>query len=472
MLAARVLKPHGAGGSRFQRIVDRSFDRVSAAYGRRVASTLNYRPVTLMIVAALSARWSSSSSTPRASSRRRRTSASCSRIVNAPAYATSDYTEAFIEEGRRRDRGRAGGRHALLGRRLRRHQHRLRRLRPGAVERARPQPGGGAAGRAGAASTRSPACRPSSSRRRRCRAPAAACRCNTSSARPATPTRSSRSPRRSRTAPRRAAASSSCRTRSSFTQPQALRHHRPRPRRGARRRGQRDRHDADGAGRRRLGLEVRPRQPQLRRHHAGRRALDRFNPESLGAYYVRSASGAMVPLSAVITVETQRRAGRHRAVQPAELRDDLRPAAARRRDRRRARRRSAQIAREVMPAGFYRGFRRPVAAGDQRRQHDADRLRPRDHHHLPGARRAVRELSRSADHHADGAAVDLRRAGAAQSRPLDAQHLHAGRPDHADRPDHQARHPDGAVRQPAARAPACRSSTRSSRRRACGCGRS
>ena len=65
---------------------------------------------------------------------------------------------------------------------------------------------------------------------------------------------------------------------------------------------------------------------------------DRFNPESLGDYYVRSASGTMVPLSAVITVETQAAPVADRAVQPAELRDDLRPAAAGRRDRRCARR--------------------------------------------------------------------------------------------------------------------------------------
>ena len=36
MLAARVLTPHGAGTSRFQTIVDASFERVSAWYGRRV----------------------------------------------------------------------------------------------------------------------------------------------------------------------------------------------------------------------------------------------------------------------------------------------------------------------------------------------------------------------------------------------------------------------------------------------------
>ena len=80
MMAARVLKPHGAGASRFQRIVDRSFDRVSEAYGRRVASTLELPPGDADDRRrALRAPWSSSSSTRRASSRRRRTSASCSR---------------------------------------------------------------------------------------------------------------------------------------------------------------------------------------------------------------------------------------------------------------------------------------------------------------------------------------------------------------------------------------------------------
>ena len=32
---------------------------------------------------------------------------------------------------------------------------------------------------------------------------------------------------------------------------------------------------------------------------------NRFNPENLGDYYVRSATGGMVPLSAVISVETR-----------------------------------------------------------------------------------------------------------------------------------------------------------------------
>jgi multidrug efflux pump len=98
MLAARVLKPHGANASRFQRIVDRSFDRVSEAYGRRVTSTLNYRWVTLTLVGALSATMvflflnTSSELAPEEDI------GFMFSIVNAPAYATSDYTELFVKD--------------------------------------------------------------------------------------------------------------------------------------------------------------------------------------------------------------------------------------------------------------------------------------------------------------------------------------------------------------------------------------
>ncbi len=98
MLAARVLKPHGVGMSRFQEIVDRSFDKVSAWYGRRVSSTLNYRPVTLMIVTALSATMVFlflNTSTELAPDEDIGFMFS---IVNAPAYATSDYTEMFVKD--------------------------------------------------------------------------------------------------------------------------------------------------------------------------------------------------------------------------------------------------------------------------------------------------------------------------------------------------------------------------------------
>ncbi len=98
MLAARVLKSHGEGMSRFQVLVDRSFDKVSAWYGRRVSSTLNYRPVTLMIVAALSATMVFlflNTSTQLAPDEDIGFMFS---IVNAPAYATSDYTEMFVND--------------------------------------------------------------------------------------------------------------------------------------------------------------------------------------------------------------------------------------------------------------------------------------------------------------------------------------------------------------------------------------
>ena len=98
MLAARVLKPHDAGTSRFQATVDRTFDKVSAWYGRRVSSTLNYRPVTLMIVAALSVTMVFlflNTSTQLAPDEDIGFMFS---IVNAPAYATSDYTEMFVKD--------------------------------------------------------------------------------------------------------------------------------------------------------------------------------------------------------------------------------------------------------------------------------------------------------------------------------------------------------------------------------------
>ena len=54
MMAARILKSGEPG--RFQRFVDRSFDRVANWYERRVSSSLDYRPVTLLMVLALARR--------------------------------------------------------------------------------------------------------------------------------------------------------------------------------------------------------------------------------------------------------------------------------------------------------------------------------------------------------------------------------------------------------------------------------
>jgi multidrug efflux pump len=98
MISARILRAHAhGGGSRFQRIVDRSFDRVSNWYGRRVSATLDYRPVTLMIVGALLGTMvylflnTSSELAPEEDI------GFMFSIVNAPAYATSDYTQLFTQ---------------------------------------------------------------------------------------------------------------------------------------------------------------------------------------------------------------------------------------------------------------------------------------------------------------------------------------------------------------------------------------
>ncbi len=98
MLAGRVLKPHSAGTSRFQDIVDRTFARVSAWYGRRVSATLNYRPVTLMIVVALSVTLVMLFLNTSTELAPEEDIGFMFSIVNAPSYATSDYTEMYVND--------------------------------------------------------------------------------------------------------------------------------------------------------------------------------------------------------------------------------------------------------------------------------------------------------------------------------------------------------------------------------------
>ena len=82
--------------------------------------------------------------------------------------------------------------------------------------------------------------------------------------------------------------------------------------------------------------QVRPRFARLRHHPAGAAALPL---QSGGPRRLLRAelAGAMVPLSSVVSIETQRLGAGDRAVQPAQLGDPVRPAAAGRDHRRRAR---------------------------------------------------------------------------------------------------------------------------------------
>ena len=96
MMAARILK--GGEHGRFQRLVDRTFDRVAVGYERLVSGSLKYRPVTLMIVVALVAVTgfmflkTSSELAPEEDS------GALFSLVTAPRYATSEYTGLYTDQ--------------------------------------------------------------------------------------------------------------------------------------------------------------------------------------------------------------------------------------------------------------------------------------------------------------------------------------------------------------------------------------
>ncbi|AZO60952.1 efflux RND transporter permease subunit [Mesorhizobium sp. M1A.F.Ca.IN.020.30.1.1] len=96
MMSARLLKA-GAHG-RFQRIVDGTFSRVERLYERAVTASLRNRPVTFIIVVALVALTGfmfTKTSTELAPEEDQGFLLS---IVTAPRYATSDYTETYVNQ--------------------------------------------------------------------------------------------------------------------------------------------------------------------------------------------------------------------------------------------------------------------------------------------------------------------------------------------------------------------------------------
>jgi len=96
MMSARLLKPGQQG--RFQRIVDGTFTRVEHVYERAVTASLRNRPVTLIIVVALVALTGfmfTKTSTELAPEEDQGFLLS---LVTAPRYATSDYTETYVNQ--------------------------------------------------------------------------------------------------------------------------------------------------------------------------------------------------------------------------------------------------------------------------------------------------------------------------------------------------------------------------------------
>ena len=126
-MAARILKSGEPG--RFQRIVDGTSDRVANWYERRVSSSLDYRPVTLLMVLALLGVTGFMFTKTTGELAPEEDQGALFAILNAPRYATTDYTQAYSERISKVTDGPRGGAHRVLHRRPRRRdQHRLLHL--------------------------------------------------------------------------------------------------------------------------------------------------------------------------------------------------------------------------------------------------------------------------------------------------------------------------------------------------------
>ena len=96
MMAARILRPSKGHG--VQAWLDRSFRRIEGWYARRVESSFDYRPVTILIMVVLmgvTAFLFTRTSTELAPEE---DSGALLAMVTGPSYATTDYTSRFIDQ--------------------------------------------------------------------------------------------------------------------------------------------------------------------------------------------------------------------------------------------------------------------------------------------------------------------------------------------------------------------------------------
>ncbi|PDQ20601.1 multidrug efflux protein [Mesorhizobium sanjuanii] len=96
MMSARLLKSGTPG--RFQRIVDGTFARVEHVYERAVTGSLNYRPLTLIIVLALVGVTGFMFTKTSGELAPEEDQGFLLSLVTAPRYATSDYTETYVNQ--------------------------------------------------------------------------------------------------------------------------------------------------------------------------------------------------------------------------------------------------------------------------------------------------------------------------------------------------------------------------------------
>ncbi|MCT8998250.1 efflux RND transporter permease subunit [Chelativorans intermedius] len=96
MMSARLLKPGEPG--RFQALVDRSFERIENLYERLVAGSLKYRPVTLMVVVALVSVTAFMFFKTSSELAPEEDQGALFSLVTAPRHATSQYTAGYVDE--------------------------------------------------------------------------------------------------------------------------------------------------------------------------------------------------------------------------------------------------------------------------------------------------------------------------------------------------------------------------------------
>ncbi|WP_112662266.1 efflux RND transporter permease subunit [Microvirga flavescens] len=95
MMSSRLLKPHNENHSRFAALVDRTFTQLENWYARRLSGSLDVRPVTLAIAIGLLVTTAFMFSKTPSELAPEEDQGAYLGLVNVPQYATPEYTQAF-----------------------------------------------------------------------------------------------------------------------------------------------------------------------------------------------------------------------------------------------------------------------------------------------------------------------------------------------------------------------------------------
>ncbi|MGO4706230.1 efflux RND transporter permease subunit [Microvirga sp. 2MCAF38] len=98
MMSSKLLKPHEKNARGFAAFVDRNFTRLENWYARRLSGSLDVRPVTLVIVAALLATTVFMFTKTPSELAPEEDQGAYLGLVNVPQYATPEYTQAFSKQ--------------------------------------------------------------------------------------------------------------------------------------------------------------------------------------------------------------------------------------------------------------------------------------------------------------------------------------------------------------------------------------